>query len=249
MHLTSAERKIDAKVSQISQNPIVEEAKPELIRIAASRLSESDKFLKYRPRSREEETLKTKLLAIIGKGIKDFYKFNCDPCFNNDWSGFTYGFGKFPAVGKTKDWWDLAAKRVGGRVGKRREYIAFLGIVIQKLIESGWTEREAWNAVCNNSAGIGNYFNSSDSARFENTGTRKVVGFYDLANTYKLVAADKHEDNEMGILAGGYYLRHSQACPLSSMQFQKSPFTDVTDAVGWIVFDRKITLADLGGVA
>jgi len=249
MYLAGAEKNIVTKVGQINQNSIWGGEKPELIRIEASTLSTSDKFLQYIPQSKGEEEIKTRLLAIIENGIKDFYKFNCDPCFNNDWSGFTYEFGKFPAVGKTKDWWDLAAKRVGGRVGEIREYIAFLGIVIKKLIESGWNAKKAWNTVCNNSAKIGNYFNSPDFIGFENTGSRKVVGFYDLANTYKLITENMHDNNDTGILAGGYYLRHSQACPLSSIKFQKSLFADVTEAVGWIVFDRKITLADLGGVA
>ena len=72
------------------------------------------------------------------------------------------------------------------------------------LVAKGWTCCEAWDAICNDSKNLGHYRNSHNAKhQFEDTGSREICGFFDLANTYKILAEDKEAGGFW--LAGGYY--------------------------------------------
>ena len=168
--------------------------------IEASTLNLNDEFMRYEPENREEKELKEWLSEVIKSGLKDFYRPVLDPSFNDDKTGICYEFGRKPAVGMTYKWWEKAARKFNKncRLGTIDEYVAFLGVLIKKLIETGWSASEAWMAVCRYSCEIGNYRDSKDSKEeLENTGSREVCGFYDLANTQKMLADF--------LIAGGYY--------------------------------------------
>lgn len=206
----------------------------------ASKLSLDDEFMKHTPCSENERKLKKLLEKAIKSGLKDFYRPVYDPSFDKD-GNICYVADAKPAVGKSYNWWKENAKRFcperGSRLGTKKEYIAFLGILIKKLSESGWNIAEAWNAVCNDSKELGHYWNSSNAKHeFESTGSRKICVFYDLANTFKILS----EDEEAGgyWLAGGYYNNFSNGNPLADLDHDDGRDDDCNHSVGWLVLEK-----------
>ena len=179
------------------------------------------------------------LCETIKSGVKDFYRPVLDPSFNDDGTGICYEFGKKPAVGKSYNWWEKAAKKFDSscRLGTRYEYVAFLGVLIKKLVENGWSLSNAWKAVCKDSKALGHYSNSWNKKNaFEDTGSREVCGFFDLANTFKILS----EDDKTGVLfwlAGGGYYGHSDNYPLAGLRYDFYRDCDRNDSVGWLAFD------------
>ena len=165
-----------------------------LMLVEASKLSMEDEFMKYKPQTNQEKAFKKLISEAIKSGLKDFYRPVLDPSFNDDMIGICYEFGKKPAVGKSYNWWVNTAKEFmqNSRLGTRYEYVAFLGLLIKKLVESGWSISKSWRAVCTDSKELGHYWNADNAKHaFEDTGSREVCGFYDLANTFKILAEDK----------------------------------------------------------
>jgi len=215
---------------------------PELmILIEASKLGgPSDKFMQHEPRTWMEEHLKSSLQKVIKMGISDFYRPKFDPSLSEDGT-ICFKSGNTPAIGKSYVWWEEKAPKVdtqrGSRLGTVAEYTAFLGFLIKKLVESGWSVDDAWDAVCNDSSKLGHYWTSLDTKHFlESTGSREVCGFYDLANTYKVLAIDKEP---IGFwMAGGGYGDCGDACPLASMGLRHGRLANLYIAVGWIIFEK-----------
>ena len=211
------------------------------VRVEASKLSLDDEFMKHKPTSEREEILKEGLTEVIRKGINDFYRPKCDPSFNGDGTGVIFKAGNKPAVGKSYNWWKKVAKEFmserHSRLGTKSEYVAFLGVLIKKLVEDEkWSVAKAWDAVCNNSKELGHYWNSEDAKDdFEDTGMREICGFFDLANTFKILAED--EDDCVGgfWLAGGYCNRYSYYDPLAGLSRLTYLFYDRDYGVGWFV--------------
>ena len=210
--------------------------------VEASKLSLDDKFMNYKPQTNRERVFKRLISEAIKNGLKDFYRPVLDPSFNDDMTGICYEFGKQPAVGKSYVWWVDTAKEFmqNSRLGTRYEYVAFLGVLIKKLVEKGWTVTKAWNAMCTDSKELGHYWNSDNAKRaFEDTGSREVCGFYDLANTCKILA----EDKEVGgfWLAGGSYFNNSDFFTLADILHYNycydDQWLDQWLSVGWLVFD------------
>ena len=121
------------------------------------------------------------------------------------------------------------------RLGTKSEYVAFLGVLIKKLVEDcKWSVAKAWHAVCNNSKELGHYGNSEGAKpSFEDTGMREICGFFDLANTYKILA----EDDSIGgfWLAGGRYSSNSNNRPLADLVQDSSRNVNCNNSVGWFV--------------
>ena len=168
--------------------------------------------------------------------MKNFYRPIMDPYFTAN--GIGYASGKKPAVGKSYNWWFDTAKKYdpsrNSRLGTRLEYGAFLGVLIKKLVEEGKSVEWAWNAVCNDSKELGHYWNSKNAKHdFEPTGSRGICGFYDLANTYKILA----EDEEVGgfWLAGGSFNLGSSNDPLADLCLYTNRSSDRSHSVGWLV--------------
>ncbi|MBO4816105.1 MAG: hypothetical protein J5507_04200 [Clostridia bacterium] len=221
---------VSEEVSKVFKNRI------ELIE--ASKLRLDDKFMKYKPQTNQEKEFKKVLSEAIKSGLKDFYRPVLDPSFNDDMTGICYEFGKKPAVGRSYNWWVDTAKDFmpNSRLGIRNEYVAFLGVLIKKLVKNGWSISKSWRAVCTDSKELGHYWNSDNAKHaFEDTDSREVCGFYDLANTYKILAEDKEADGFW--LAGGRYLNYGYDYPLAVLSHDYNRDRDHHDGVGWLVLD------------
>ena len=226
------------------------------VQIEAESLSMDDEFMKYEPRTKREKRTKELIAEGIKSRVKNFYRPILDPAFDIDgideiyiywWcmrrcvdplfaEGIVYGGWKKPAGGQSCRWWVDAAKKYApsrnSRLGTRLEYGAFLGVLIKKLIEKGKSVEWAWNAVCNDSKELGHYRDSYDARpEFESTGSRCICGFYDLANTEKILA----EDEEAGgfWIAGGRYLDWGGGCPLAHLELTTG--RRCHEGVGWLV--------------
>ena len=221
-----------------SKPNILRTEKGDFILVEASKLSLDDEFMQYEPSSRREAKFKDLLCNVIRKGTKDFYRTICDPSFNKDRTSVIFEAGKIPAVGKSYNWWakvalDFMPER-GSRLGTKSEYIAFLGVLIKKLIANGWSAKNAWNAVCSDSKELGHYWNSVDAKHdFEHTGSREICGFCDLVNTYKILA----EDEEAGgfWFAGGSCFGFSYFNPLAGLFPDDYFYNVINNSVGWFV--------------
>ena len=210
-----------------------------LVLVEASKLSLTDAFMKHEPNNSSEKEFKELLTKVIKKGVKDFWHPKYDPAFGAE-GGICYMPGESPAIGKSYDWWYKIAKTVmpsrHSRLGTKSEYIAFLGVLIKKLVESGYSVDEAWAAVCYESTKLGHYWDSENACqKFEPTGLREVCGFCDLANTFKLVQPD---DNEEGFWAvGGDYFHTGYYAPLACMAFYIVRHGVHRHSTGWIVME------------
>ncbi len=122
----------------------------------------------------------------------------------------------------------------GSRIGTTKERIAFLGLLIKYLIEEkGYTISDAWKAVCDQSKDLGHYWDSDDAKHdFEDTGSRQVGEWYDLANTYKIIV----DDEEGGFsLVGGNYDYYGYDYPLADVNSIIFPNYEYFFSVGWLV--------------
>lgn len=206
--------------------------------VEASKLSMNDEFMQYVPETDEEREFKLMLANAIKSGLKDFRRPKYDPSFNEGEIGICYESGKAPAVGKSYNWWNQVAKKFkpecNSRLGTKTEYVAFLGVLIKKLVESGWSVEKAWDAVCNDSKELGHYWNSKNAKSvFESTGCREICGFYDLANTCKIL------DEETGgfWVAGGGYNDNGNVNPLADLDHCTGVGNDNYGSVGLLVLD------------
>ncbi len=214
----------------------------DFVLIPASTLSITDDFMRHFPRTDREKAFK-KLLTnmIIFGGVSDFYRPKCDPSFDSE-GKICYQAGLKPAVGQTYYWWEKNAKEFcperKSRLGTKYEYVAFLGVLIKKLVERGWSIDNAWNAVCNNSRNVGHYWNSEGALHdFEPTGSREICGFCDLGNTSKILAKD--EENAGGFwLAGGAYSCCSDRYPLADRHLNYRRYWKYHFSVGWIICEK-----------
>ena len=221
------------------QSEICEEMNDDVfVLVEASKLSLNDKFMRHKPKTEEEKNLKELLANAIQKGLKDFYRPKYDPSFNKDGTGVTFKAGNRPAVGKYYNWWEKVAKEFmperHSRLGTKSEYVAFMGVLIKKLVEDcKWSVAEAWHAVCNDSKELGHYRNSED-ARYK----LEICGFFDLANTYKILAED--EDDSIGgfWLAGGCYINLSGNRPLADLNHCNGRDDNFYCSVGWFVLSK-----------
>jgi len=214
-----------------------EEMRSVLVLVDAENLSLSDSFMAFEPQTGRESLTKELIHKAISAGVKNFYRPKCDPSFTKGEAGFYFEFGKAPAVGKSYDWWIKAIRNHSAdhnvKLGTRLQYGAFLGVLIKRLIEEGKTAEWAWNAVCNDSAELGHYWNSVKAKHtFEPTGSREICGFCDLANTYKILADDS--DNNIYWMASGIYGGDSKIYPIADICRGNSRNFGIY-GVGWIV--------------
>lgn len=237
-----------------------------IVRIESSKLSFDDEFMMHEPKNEREQELKKLLADVIDKVILDFYRPIMDPSFgkpkkDEDWryawmeeNTLSYKEGGVPAIRgiayprtgsyqSYSSWKDLARNFCWprSRIGTKDEYIAFLGVLIKKMIKEGWSVDEAWDAVCNDSKKLGHYCDSIDSkGQLERTGSREICGFFDLANTYKLLAGnpEKFKDYTGFWLAGGCYGDRGDEKPIATLCHMDCQFSFLNNCVGWIVLSR-----------
>ena len=227
------------KITEITNEVISEHrilSDDNLILIEAERLSLNDSFMKHKPRTKAEKKAKRLITGAIKAGVKNFYRPIMDPSFTED--GIEYVAGKKPAVGKSYNWWFDTAKKYdpshNSRLGTRLEYRAFLGVLIKKLVEEVKSVKWAWNAVCNDSKELGNYWDTQDvNHELELTGSKYICGFYDLANTYKFLSEDV--ENGGYWLASGSYDYFSNIYPIADACYRTDRDCILNNSVGWIV--------------
>ena len=205
--------------------------------IEASKLSLDDDFLQYESQTEAQEWFKKNLTSAIKSGVKDFYRPIYDPSVDEN-GNIVFVAGKKPAVGHSYNWWVEAAEKCVSnrkiRLGTKNEYVAFLGVLIKKLIASGLSAEDAWYVVCDDSKMLGHYWNSENAKHdFEETGSREVCGFFDLANTCKILAWD---DETCGFwLASGFCNNISLYNPLANLSLDYSRVSGDNYSVGWYV--------------
>ena len=189
-------------------------------------------LLKHKPVNDVEVAFIDNLKKAIGKSVKGFEVFANDPSMDN---GIQFVPGFKPAVGYSYNEWEELAKENGLRLGTKDEYILFLGWLITGLINEGWSERDAWFAVCTNSKELGHYWDSADAKNdFEPTGSRRIVGKCDLANTRKILAKDEKAGGFW--LAGGGYGDDGNVDPLANLYLNNNFDNHFSNSVGWFVF-------------
>lgn len=213
-------------------------ANDDCILVEASKLSLKDVFMSHKPKTEAEKKFKATLTEVIKAGIEDFYRPVIDPSFaDKEKTKIHYMAGEKPAVGKSYNWWKETVKDSKWCFGTKAQYVAFLGVLIKMLVSKGWTVGEAWDAVCNDSKKLGHYWNSDNAKRqFEDTGSREICGFFDLANTYKILA----EDEEVGgfWLAGGSYNGNGDNVPLAGLELDFIYHNDHYCGLAWLVLKK-----------
>lgn len=207
--------------------------------VRASKLTLEDRFMSHIPRTMEQKRFKKRLTKAIKSGLSDFRIPAMDPCLEND-DNIGFKKGSRPAIGCSAFWWDERARKFmphkNSKIGTKKQYVAFLGTLIKYLIErEGYEIDEVWKMICDDSHHLGHYCNSQDAKRdFENTGSRKIWKFYDLANTCKIV-----KDDKLGIFlrVGGDYNMLSIFAPLAKIIPIDKPYDHNVKYVAWIVMD------------
>lgn len=204
----------------------------------ASTLSLKDEFLKHEPETEKQRKFKKALISAIKLGLSDFRAQRMDACFDEE-GNICFKAGMKPAVGKlsVKDWKRVAKEFMpekGSRLGTTKERIAFLGLLIKYLIEEkGYEVKDAWKAVCDQSKDLGHYWDSENAKHdFEDTGSRQIGEWCDLANTCKIT-----EDDEAGgfSLVGGNYNNNGNNYPLADVNSINNPNNVYNNSVGWFV--------------
>lgn len=196
--------KIEVEMATKEQN-----ANDDCILVEASKLSLNDTFMSHTPKTEAEKEFKALLTEVIKNGIEDFYRPAMDPSAHKEEMKIYYMRGEEPAVEPDYEWWKKAVKDSKWCFGTKDQYVAFLGVLIKMMVTKGWTCCEAWDAVCNDSKKLGRYRDSDDIECYmflDKTGSREICGFFDLANTYKLLAEDE-ETGKLWVVGGSAHDR------------------------------------------
>ena len=210
----------------------------ECILVEASKLSLNDDFMSYYPLTKKEKKFKAILTEVIKSGIEDFYRPVMDPSFADEAkTKIHYKAGDLPSKGKSYNWWEETVKDSKWCLGTKAQHVAFLGVLIKMLVAKGWTVDAAWDAVCNDSKNLGHYRNSDNAKhQFEYTGSREICGFFDLANTYKILAKDEEAGGFW--LAGGYCVGNSGDFPLADLDLNDDCNRNHNNGVAWLVLKK-----------
>lgn len=205
--------------------------------VKASELSVHDYFLKHEPQSNNQRKFKETLIKVINSGLSDF-RAQCMDAALDENDSIYYKSGRMPAVGKSPNWWYKKAKeflpKKQSRLGTSQERIAFLGVIIKYLIiEKEYTVSDAWRVVCDQSKELGYYADSQKSNHmFDDTGSRQIGNWYDLANTSKITV---DYSTYRYLFIGGNYLTYGSDFPLAYISTICIPDNDCYDSTGWIV--------------
>lgn len=192
-------------------------------------------LLKHTPYDRCEKQFLDDLLKAVAFGVETFEVPIYDPSIDEN-ERLQFVPGCWPAVYSSFDMQKKLAKDNGVRLGSKNQYVLFLATLIHRMIEEGWSSQNAFSAVCTDSAELGNYCISEDNKNFiEKTGSRRVAGKFDLANTCKFLAEDGSTNGYY--LAGGNYLAFGHVRPLAHFFHYviDEPEYPVPFGVGWFV--------------
>ena len=192
-------------------------------------------LLKYTPANAKEKTFLENLKEAVEAGVEPFKVPVYDPSI--DGKGYLqFVAGCKPAAGYSyNELKELASKKDGVQLGSKNQYVLFLATIIHRLVEEGRSKAYAFYAVCTDSAELGHYLNSKKAKHnFEVTGSRKIVGKCDLANTCKILAKDQ-ETGDFWI-AGGYCNLDGDDSPLARLDLRNGACNvHFSYGVGWFV--------------
>lgn len=214
-------------------NPVNPDVGFETIMVEGSGSGYYTVLMNYKPKNDQEREFMKNLEAAINAKVESFRVPVNDPSIDmNGKIQFASGFK--PAVGYSYNELEKLAKENGVRLGTKNEYCLFLGTMIIRLMAEGWSENDAWEAVCCDSKKLGHYCNSEDAKDgFEPTGSRMIAGKCDLANAYKILAKDEKAGGFW--LASGCYGSNSNNYPLAGLYLNDGYDYHDIDSVGWFV--------------
>ena len=190
-------------------------------------------MLKYAPASETEKEFLEFLNEAVDAGVKTFKVPVCDPSIDENGS-LQFVAGCKPAVGYSYNELKEIAIKNGVQLGSKKQYVIFLATIIHRLVEEGWSKADAFFAVCTDSTQLGHYWNSEKARHdFEVTGSRKIAGKCDLANTYKIL---KNDEKAGGFwFAGGGYYGDGGDDPLAYLNLCCNYDNHCNLSVGWFV--------------
>ncbi len=190
-------------------------------------------MLKYAPASETEKEFLEFLKEAVDAGVKTFKVPVCDPSIDENGS-LQFVAGCKPAVGYSYNELKEIAIKNGVQLGSKKQYVIFLATIIHRLVEEGWSKADAFFAVCTDSTQLGHYWNSEKARHdFEVTGSRKIAGKCDLANTYKIL---KNDEKAGGFwVASGDYNFDGNLSPLANLDLDDDYDGHYYNSVGWFV--------------
>lgn len=189
-------------------------------------------MLKYAPASETEKKFLEFLKEAVDAGVKTF-KVPCDPSIDENGS-LQFVAGCKPAVGYSYNELKELANKNGVQLGSKNQYVLFLATIIHRLVEEGWSKADAFYAVCTDSTQLGNYWNSEKARHdFELTGSRKIAGKCDLANTCKILRNDEKTGGFW--VASGNYMYYGNSYPLARLNLCNNYDCRSNYSVGWFV--------------
>lgn len=201
-------------------------------------------WLQYEPKTDRQCQTKELFLAARAKGR--LHAFTCmaiDPSLDPVTGELVYQPGLPPAVGKSyKEWesmFENYAPDRNSRVLSKTEGVCKRLELIGRLVEwKKWSIEKAWNTVCDHSRKIG-HFKDSDNAKndFELTGSREICGFYDLGNTFKMLAEDPWEKSGKFLVTSGSYNRDSRDYPINGYYHCNGVWSGIGNALAEIALD------------
>lgn len=190
-------------------------------------------MLKYAPASETEKEFLEFLKEAVDAGVKTFKVPVCDPSIDENGS-LQFVAGCKPAVGYSYNELKEIAIKNGVQLGSKKQYVIFLATIIHRLVEEGWSKADAFFAVCTDSTQLGHYWNSEKARHdFEVTGSRKIAGKCDLANTYKILRND--EKASVFWVASGDYGNFGNFYPLADLCLSNDCDNRCNYGVGWFV--------------
>ena len=225
---------------EVKRNLEIESLSDErLVMVDPTKAGFYDNVLNYISENDDIQAFVEAVREVQKAGVEAFYRPVMDPSLEDD--KVMYEKGKKPAVGHSYNWWVKATKvmpAIEGRnwtMGTEYQYYAFLVQLINSLVEDGWSMDKAVNSVVLDSKELGHYRNSLNALNdFETTGSREVCGFFDLANTCKLLSCTNEEVGGFWVAGGGYH-GGSDFCPLADLFHDFNVAIDYFDSVAWLV--------------
>lgn len=190
-------------------------------------------MLKYAPASETEKIFLEYLKEAVDAGVKTFKVPVCDPSIDENGS-LQFVAGCKPAVGYSYNELKELAIKNGVQLGSKNQYVLFLATIINRLVEEGWSKADSFYAVCTDSTQLGLYWNSEKARHdFEVTGSRKIAGKCDLANTYKILRNDEKAGGFWA--AGGLWIFGGYDGPLACLCLNFDYDNRCSYSAGWFV--------------
>ena len=190
-------------------------------------------MLKYAPASETEKEFLEFLKEAVDAGVKTFKVPVCDSSIDENGS-LQFVAGCKPAVGYSYNELKEIAIKNGVQLGSKKQYVIFLATIIHRLVEEGWSKADAFFAVCTDSTQLGHYWNSEKARHdLEVTGSSKIAGKCDLANTYKILRND--EKASVFWVASGDYGNFGNFYPLADLCLSNDCDNRCDYGVGWFV--------------